>query len=99
MGAGRAAAALTLALALSAATHAAPAQSVDDGLVYLEGGTVWIGSPQSERQRGSDEVRHQVRIGPFYIDPREVTQADYQAVTGTNPSGFRGGKLPVERVT
>lgn len=99
MVAGRAAAALTLALALSAAAHAAPAQSVDDGLVYLEGGTVWIGSPQSERQRGSDEVRHQVRIDPFYIDPREVTQADYQAVTGTNPSGFRGGKLPVERVT
>ena len=99
MVAGRAAAALTLALALSAAAHAAPAQSVDDGLVYLEGGTVWIGSPQSERQRGSDEVRHQVRIDPFYIDPREVTQADYQAVTGTNPCGFRGCKLPVERVT
>lgn len=47
-----------------------------DGFVYLEGGNVWIGSPQAERQRNADEVRHQVVLSPFFIDPCEVCQAD-----------------------
>ncbi len=38
---------------------------IDDGFVRLEGGLATIGSPETERQRSSDEVRHQVRISPF----------------------------------
>ncbi len=76
-----------------------PVKKAEDGFVYLPGGSVFIGSPDNERQRSSDEVRHEVQIDPFYIDPHEVTQADYEAVTGKNPSGFKGTELPVERVT
>jgi formylglycine-generating enzyme required for sulfatase activity len=36
----------------------------------------------------------------FYIDTIEVTQADYTAIMGVNPSFFSGSpRLPVERVT
>ena len=63
------------------------------------GGTVTIGSPDSERQRQADETQHQVTLSAFYVDPHEVTQQDYQAVMGTNPSHFRGDNLPVEQVT
>ena len=78
---------------------AAAAAEVNDGLVLLPWGTVTIGSPDSERQRQADETQHQVTLSAFYVDPHEVTQKDYQAVMGTNPSHFRGDNLPVEQVT
>ena len=78
---------------------AAVAAEVNDGLVLLPGGSVTIGSPDSERQRQADETQHQVTLSAFYVDPHEVTQQDYQAVMGTNPSHFRGNNLPVEQVT
>lgn len=70
-----------------------------DFLLLLEGGTFTVGSPQDERQRGQDEVSHEVTIGAFYVDPYEVRQSDYERIMGENPSHFRGGDLPVENVT
>ena len=70
-----------------------------DGLVLLQGGSFTMGSPASERQRQADETQHQVTLSPFYVDPYEVTQQDYEQVMGTNPSHFRGANLPVEQVT
>lgn len=72
---------------------------IEDCLILLPGGSFQMGSPAGERQRGEDESQRQVTISPFYIDPCEVTQADYEAVMGTNPSHFRGDTLPVENVT
>ncbi len=43
---------------------------------------------------------HTVTIGrDFYIGRYEVTQAQWQAVMGDNPSGFSGDDLPVESVS
>ncbi|MCD8090409.1 MAG: SUMF1/EgtB/PvdO family nonheme iron enzyme [Clostridiales bacterium] len=70
-----------------------------DGLILLEGGTFTMGSPDNERQRGTDEVSHQVTVDAFYVDAYEVTQQDYEAVMGENPSHFSGANLPVENVT
>jgi formylglycine-generating enzyme required for sulfatase activity len=43
---------------------------------------------------------HQVVITqPFWMGKFEVTQAQYQAVMGSNPSYFSGASLPVEGVT
>lgn len=85
--------------AMAAQLSVAAAAEVNDGLVLLPGGTVTIGSPDSERQRQTDETQHQVTLSAFYVDPHEVTQQDYQAVMGTNPSHFKGDNLPVEQVT
>lgn len=84
---------------MAAQLSVAAAAELNDGLVLLPGGTVTIGSPDSERQRQADETQHQVTLSAFYVDPHEVTQQDYQAVMGTNPSHFRGDNLPVEQVT
>jgi formylglycine-generating enzyme required for sulfatase activity len=35
----------------------------------------------------------------FWFSQTEVTQAAYQRVTGTNPSHFKGARLPVEEVS
>ena len=58
-----------------------------------------MGSPESERQREPDEAAHEVTISPFYVDPYEVTQGDYETLMGENPSYFSGDNLPVENVT
>lgn len=74
-------------------------EAVADHLVLIRGGSFMMGSPDTERQRGMDEVQHEVQIGDFYADPYEVTQEDYQRIMGDNPSHFSGGRLPVENVT
>lgn len=77
----------------------APETIVEDGLIRVSGGTFTMGSPESERQRGTDEASHEISLRPFYVDPYEVTQRDYEALMGENPSFFRGEELPVENVT
>jgi formylglycine-generating enzyme required for sulfatase activity len=47
-----------------------------------------------------DAQPHVIRISHgFLVGVHEVTQLEYQLVTGTNPSQFRGESLPVEQVT
>jgi formylglycine-generating enzyme required for sulfatase activity len=36
---------------------------------------------------------------PFWMGRTEVTQAEYEAMVGTNPSNFKGARLPVESVS
>lgn len=75
------------------------ASAVAQELVLIRGGTFLMGSPESENWREKDEVRHSVSLGDFYISKYEVTQAEYEAVTGKNPSQFKGARLPVENVS
>lgn len=70
-----------------------------DQFILLQGGTALIGSPETERQRGTDELQHTVDLSSFYIDPYEVTQKDYAAIMGRNPSHFHGEDRPVENVS
>jgi formylglycine-generating enzyme required for sulfatase activity len=61
-----------------------------------------MGSPDLDHDAGSDEKpRHRVQITrPFYLGVYEVTQGQYRAVTGENPSHFKGSDdLPVEKVS
>ncbi|MGO9199974.1 MAG: formylglycine-generating enzyme family protein [Limisphaerales bacterium] len=64
-------------------------------------GAFTMGSPRSEALRGSDETQHVVTISRgFWMGEYLVTQADYQAVAGSNPSTFQGETtLPVETVS
>ena len=62
--------------------------------------------PAGEFDRGSNDGEsnerpvHRVRISrDFYLGVHEVTQAQYQQVTGKTPSRFRGDDLPVEQVS
>ena len=70
-----------------------------EGFVLLSGGTFTMGSPDTEAWRSEDETQHEVTVSDFYISPYELTQQEYQAVVGTNPSNFTGEDLPVENVS
>ena len=44
--------------------------------------------------------KHRVRISrPFYLSKYEITQRQWEAVMGSNPSRFKGENRPVERVS
>jgi formylglycine-generating enzyme required for sulfatase activity len=63
-------------------------------------GTFRMGSPPDEKERKSDETQHTVTLTePFYLSQTEVTQAQYQALTGQDPSHFKGADKPVEQVS
>jgi formylglycine-generating enzyme required for sulfatase activity len=69
-------------------------------LVLIPAGEFQMGSPASEAHRQQNETQHTVKITkPFYMGATEVTQEQYEAVMGKNPSEFNGGKNPVERVS
>jgi formylglycine-generating enzyme required for sulfatase activity len=84
---------------LAAAPPAAPPTVPAPVMVRLQGGTFTMGSPTSEANRNSDETQHRVTVSSFYIGKYEVTQREYQALMGKNPSSFKGDNLPVENVT
>lgn len=48
-----------------------------------------MGSPESEAWRGEDEQQHTVTVSDFYRSPYEVTQEDYEALTGIIPAVLR----------
>jgi formylglycine-generating enzyme required for sulfatase activity len=59
-----------------------------------------MGSPEHEPGRLDNEVQHEVRFTrDWWLGVYPVTQAQYRAVTGRNPSQFKRIDLPVERVS
>jgi formylglycine-generating enzyme required for sulfatase activity len=72
-------------------------------MLWCSPGTFTMGSPTTETGRQSDrEDEHNVSLTQgFYLGKYEVTQAQYEAVIGTNPSEFNAtgnGNRPVEKV-
>jgi formylglycine-generating enzyme required for sulfatase activity len=78
---------------------AASPAGVPANFVYIRGGSFTMGSPENEPGHESNETRHQVRVSDYYMGKYEVTQAEWESVTGTNPSYFKGVNLPVESVS
>jgi hypothetical protein len=76
--------------------------SIGMEFVLIPAGTFMMGSPDSDKEASSDErPAHRVTISqPFYLGKYPVTQAQWEAVMGNNPSHFRGGPHhPVESVS
>jgi formylglycine-generating enzyme required for sulfatase activity/tRNA A-37 threonylcarbamoyl transferase component Bud32 len=69
-------------------------------MVEIPGGTFIMGSPENEAGRDSNESpQHQVTIPSFCMGKYQLTQAQYQAIMGSNPSRFKGNNRPVEQVS
>ncbi len=69
-------------------------------MTYIPGGTFLMGSLESEQDSYDDErPQHQVTIPPFWMGKYAVTQEQWQAIMGNNPSRFKGAKRPVETVS
>jgi formylglycine-generating enzyme required for sulfatase activity len=87
--------------------------SIGMKFAMIRPGRFLMGSPAGEAERGNDEQQHEVAITrPFYLGVFPVTQAQWRAVMGNNPSyccATGGGKdsvrgmntddFPVEQVS
>ena len=92
-----------------------PAESVDLGkgvkldLLLIPAGEFLMGTPDSDKGAVGDvnvkpqldeRPQHRVRITkPFYLGKYPVTQEQWEAVMGSNPSLVKGPKNPVEQVS
>jgi len=76
-------------------------------MCWIPPGEFLMGSPEDEEGRAEfkegrdyDETQHLVMITQgFWLAKTPITQAQWQAVMGSNPSYFKGEDLPVERVS
>jgi formylglycine-generating enzyme required for sulfatase activity len=66
-------------------------------MVKISAGSFMMGS---ENGNGDEKPVHKVTISQdFWMGKTEVTQAQWKAVMGNNPSDFKGDDLPVEQVS
>jgi formylglycine-generating enzyme required for sulfatase activity len=69
--------------------------------VWIPPGDFVMGSPMEEKERRDGETQHKVTLTKgFYMSVYTVTQEEWQAVMGNNPSCHKSEKnLPVENVS
>ena len=69
-------------------------------MCWIPPGEFLMGSPEGEIGRQDHENQHRVTLTKgFWLGKYEVTQEQWQAVMGNNPSKFNGQNLPVEQVS
>ncbi|GGA18208.1 hypothetical protein CYANOKiyG1_32590 [Okeania sp. KiyG1] len=69
-------------------------------MVKIPAGRFLMGSPETEAERDDNEgPQHYVDVPEFFMGKYPVTQAQWEAVMGNNPSRFKGASRPVENVT
>ena len=72
------------------------AEGLNMKMILIEGGTFAMGSTS-----GDDDEKpvHNVTLDSYYIGETEITQAQWRAVMGSNPSEYTGDNHPVEYVS
>lgn len=79
-----------------------------DNLVYVDGGELLFGGTNSlffglEYEKSHifppEETLQKKQISPFRIGKFEITQREWEAIMGENPSEFKGDLRPVESVS
>ena len=69
-------------------------------MVKIPGGRFLMGSSETEAGRLSSEgPQHYVDVPEFFMGKYAVTQGQWEAVMGNNPSYFKGASRPVEKVS
>ncbi len=76
-------------------------------MVYIPAGTFIMGSPKrlggmfmTEKGRSNDEgPQRKLTMKPFYLSKYTITQPQWEAVMGNNPSRFKGKNRPVENIS
>ncbi len=80
---------------------AAELEELTGTFVLVQGGSFDMGcTPEQQGCFPDEKPVHQVTVNSYYIGRYEVTQAQWQAVMGNNPSFFQGcDQCPVESVS
>ena len=74
--------------------------TVREGFVFVEGGTFHMGSIRGDGHGNvAERPMHTVTVKSFIMGKYPVTQKEWIAVMGVNPSYFKGDNRPVEQVS
>lgn len=86
---------------IESADYVEVANGLNMKMVYVEGGTFQMGATSEQGGDYSNDERpvHSVTLDSYYIAETEVTQAQWYAVMGNNPSDYSGDNRPVENVS
>ncbi len=77
-----------------------PSNPLKFRMVQVAGGKFRMGSPEGDPDAFPQEKpQHPVRLDSFWMAEHAVTQELWEAVMGNNPSHFKGGLRPVEKVS
>src|SRR4051812_25966856 len=95
-----------MAAAIAASCPAQPAHAFADlgegvtmDFVLIPAGSFIMGSDENTGD-GDESPQHKVTLtSPFYLGKFEVTQGQWTAVMGNNPSEFKDAKRPVDNVS
>jgi formylglycine-generating enzyme required for sulfatase activity len=70
-------------------------------VVYVSGGTFMMGATSEQGSDAKDDEKpaHSVTLSSYYIGKYEVTQEEWTAIMGDNPSYIKGIRHPVEMVS
>ena len=75
-------------------------QRLVNNMILVEGGSFMMGKTKEQDSHVIEDRTpiHQVSLSSFYIAKYEITQEEWQAVMGSNPSTHKGDRMPVENV-
>ena len=73
-----------------------PKVFIEPEMVLIEGGSF---QRESSNALGLFKKTHTVTLNSFYIGKYPITQKEWEAIMGKNPSHFKGDNLPVESVS
>jgi len=75
---------------------------IEPEMVFVQGGTFWMGCTAEQQANCDDDEKpaHQVTVSSFNIGKYEITQGQWKALMGNDPSYFAkgGDNYPVEMV-
>jgi len=87
---------ITKKIAEEVSTGQSQVSSISANYVLIPSGVFQMGNNNGD----SDEAPpHPVTVNAFYIGKFEVSQKEYIAIIGKNPSSFKGDSLPVENIS
>lgn len=66
------------------------------GMILIQGGEFLMGNENGNKD---EKPAHKVKVKSFYLDIYEVSQKEFEAVMGYNPSTYKNPDAPVENVT
>lgn len=67
--------------------------------VFVHGDTFIMGNSKEENRLLDSSIPHEVTLSSYYIGQYEITQKQWNAVMGTNPSGVVNANAPVYNIT
>ena len=74
---------------------------IEKDMIKVDSATFTMGATPDQGAEASHQEKpaHKVTLSPYSIGKTEVTQAQWNAVMGTNPSANKGNNYPVENVS